>query len=240
MRPLPTNPESLADSHPRTSRQTLELGSAVAVPNHRRSGSDSGSAYPWLLLLSTTLAGIFCYLYLTKPVLLTEGSTPAESSPAATTPALETPSESSQRTESMAPSQLATAPNDPFEETLLRMQHVVIATAPDPQAMGDDLELGRLTVEVPIHYESGTIRWTDTDVAEARQLFARISAYQGKARDLREEAVSLISDWDQLMIRSIPEAALRADSPTLPENQGNGTADQADFKSSETIELHER
>ncbi|GAA5484428.1 hypothetical protein [Haloferula sargassicola] len=240
MRPLPTTPESLTEPFSTAPGPALEIGSSVAAPNYRRSGPSDRTPYPWLLLASTTLAGVFCYLYLTKPIIAGSETTsensaapPASASvPATTTPA---PADvSSSKPEAVAPSTLPTTDASPFEETVLRMQHVVFASGPEEE------DLGRLTIEVPVAYESGTVHWSMNDVEHARSLLARIQSYQQKARGLREEAVSLITEWDNLIIKSIPESSLRADSPTLPENQGTGTADQAAFKTTNTIEIHDR
>ncbi len=234
MRPLPTSPESLPESHSKASRHALELGSSAIASNHRRSGAGSRSAYPWLLIAATSLAGAFCYLYLTKPVIAAPQATAPPSSPGVEEAEAATSPPAPAKPEAVAPATLSNPDASPFEETVLRMQHVVLATGPQNE------DLGRLTIEVPVAYESGTIRWSRDDVALARSLLSRIDQHRAKTLALREEAVSLITEWDDLMIRSIPESALRADSPTLPENQGAGTADQAGFKSTETIEINER
>lgn len=215
---------------------TLDLGPGSGSPNQRRGGA-AQQAYPWLLGIATLLAGVFCYLYITKPVIGTTavpaaeaGAEPTIPEPAATTP-VEPVATTPAKPSVVSPTDLAEPAPDPFEETNLRIQHILAATGPD----GEDL--GRLTLEVPVLYESGNIRWTESDVAQARALLARIHDYQNRARDLRNEAVTLISEWDRMMVSSIPEAALRADSPTLPENQGPGTAQDAPLKSTEAIEL---
>ncbi|MEM9237951.1 MAG: hypothetical protein AAGB14_14350, partial [Verrucomicrobiota bacterium] len=118
-----------------------------------------------------------------------------------------------------------------FEETNLRIQHVLGAQS----QQGDDL--GRVILDVPVLYQSGAIRWTEDDVSKARSLLSRIGSYQEKSRALREEAVQLISEWDQLIVDSIPDEALRADSRTLPENQGIGAADNAHLNTTDSIEI---
>lgn len=235
MRPLPTNPLPATDI---PAPRTLELGPASAAPNHRRSAAAHG-AYPWLLLASTLLAGVFCFLYLTKPVIASNPSEPVTAAtaeptaPAAADPAPVTkPAPAS--SEVVSPDTIEAPEHGPYEETNLRIQHVLGASAPD----GTDL--GRLTLDVPVLYQSGAIRWNRDDVTKARSLLSRIDAYQDRSRALREEAVMLISEWDNLIVSSIPEPALRADSPTLPENQGPGAADQAPLRSTEAIEIDAR
>ena len=43
--------------------------------------------------------------------------------------------------------------------------------------------------------------------------------YQEKSRQLRAEGVQLLDAWNHLISKSIPASELRADSPSLPENQ---------------------
>ncbi|MCU0796861.1 MAG: hypothetical protein MUF31_13110 [Akkermansiaceae bacterium] len=243
MRPLPTIPEPLPGTRGERSGsvlpQTIDLTPTSHSGGNQRRGNATGqAAYPWLLLASTLLAGVFCVLYLTKPVIATETvqiptpqAAPKEPAPPAETPETRADPESPA---AVPPGALAAAPANPFEETNLRIQHVLAANGPQ----GEDL--GRLTLDVPVLYASGSIRWTQADVDLARDLLTRIRTYQSRSLELREEAVKLISEWDALMLRSIPEPALRADSPTLPENQGTGTADAAELKSTESIEIENR
>jgi hypothetical protein len=218
----------------------LDIGPTVGT-NQRRGSSPSQRAYPWLLAISTLLAGGFCYLYLTKPVIhtgsaasATEPSLPAApSKPAITTPADRLPGDPASKPAVVAPESLAEN-RDAYEETNLRIQHILGATGPDGES------LGRITLEVPVLYESSVVRWTEEDVTRARSLLGRIQQYQQRSRELRDEAVGLIAEWDDLIVNSIPDTSLRADSPTLPENQGPGTADQAPFRSNESIEIESR
>jgi hypothetical protein len=243
MRPLPTSPSDSPDSRPPEpapgdSAHTLDLNPAPkTAANQRRNRCTLQRAYPWALLASTAMAGVFCFLYLTKPVI--EIGTAEPTVAAAESGKIEKPEPPAAEPESKAPEtveprDLRTAGTEAFEDTNLRIQHVLGATGPD----GEDL--GRITLNVPVLYESAQIRWTRDDLATARSLLARISRHQQKSRRLREEAVDLVSEWDALMIRSVPDSALRADSPTLPENQGIGSASAAALSSTEAIEIDAR
>ena len=249
MRPLPTSPESLPE--PRSTKaepaagRVLELGASNA--NQRRTSCPTQRAYPWLLGVSTVMAGIFCYLYINKPVIVAEAS--SGQSPTLAASPLEKISpqstSSNDRDSEAGPSVTGTPspeirPSEPqnltgngsaFEETNLRIQHVLGAQSTE----GEDL--GRVILDVPVLYQSGAIRWTQDDVEKARSLLSRIGSYQEKSRMLRDEAVTLISEWDELVVSSIPERTLRADSPTLPENQGMGAAEGATFNTTESIEI---
>ena len=99
-----------------------------------------------------------------------------------------------------------------FEQTNLRIQHILTAEAPGGL-------LAKIDLDVPVLYQSRNLRWTPSEVAEARELLARLEDYQEKSRSLRTEGIELLESWNQLVERSIPSADLRADSPTLPTNQ---------------------
>ncbi len=204
-----------------------------AAPLHR--------AYPALLLASTTLAGVFCYLYLTKPVIAPAATTTslplsattmapqpaAQAKPAATqtkpSPALlpasdrlpgdAKPATATARHESPAKATPAKLAIPTFEETNLRVQHVLSAESP-----GGDLS--RLVVDVPVLYRTGNLAWTEAQIAESRALLNDLSNYQEKSRELRAEGNRLLAAWNRLIASSIPTPILRADSPALPENQG--------------------
>ena len=99
-----------------------------------------------------------------------------------------------------------------FEETNLRIQHILTAEAPGGH-------LDRIDIDVPVLYQSRNLRWTATEVEEARTLLARLMDYQEKSQTLRAEGVQLLESWNHLIGKSIPATDLRADSPSLPENQ---------------------
>lgn len=257
MRPLPiTASPSPSVSHATlvTETRTLELG---PLSGNRRSGPTGiQRAYPWLLLTSTLLAGAFCTLYLTKPVFIT--GAPASATPKAApvpSPAAPAPGNAlAQEHDALLPDSGAlpgdaAAPRatDPhaaaparsanpaaaFEETNLKVQHVLGARGP----AGEDL--GRIVMEVPVLYRSRALEWTPQEVARARDLMARLNAYQEKSRALREEGKTLLTSWNQLIGASIPAPALRADSPSLPTNQESArtSAPTGDLDSSRAIEI---
>ena len=228
MKPLP----ALNSTVPRTTETTMPhmpTGLTGAAPsyssaNRRASATTSQRAYPWLLAASTGLAAAFCLMYITKPVIRTTAANPEESrsgelaatqeaappAKASFLPAKDRlPGESSPQDAS--PASLA-APANPFEQTNIRVQHILTAEAPGGQ-------LAKIDLDVPVLYQSRSLRWTPAEVADARALLARLSAYQEKSRALRDEGAELLGAWNQLVEGSIPAARLRADSPTLPANQ---------------------
>jgi hypothetical protein len=205
--------------------------------SNRRASPACGAqrAYPWLLFLSTAVAALFCLLYITKPVyipspamiapgtpLKTTTAEKIQTSPAATAsprspllPAGDSlPGERDSKPVPVDPRKVSAASPavSHFEETNLRIQHVLTAEAPGGQ-------LDRIILDVPVLYQSRNLRWTPDEVTAARDLLVRLMDYQDKCRSLRAEGIGLLDSWNQLIERSIPATQVRADSPTLPANQ---------------------
>ncbi|MEI7953730.1 MAG: hypothetical protein WCJ66_01055 [Verrucomicrobiota bacterium] len=192
-------------------------------------------AYPWLLLLSTSVACLFCFMYISKPEFylskavatptLTRAAKPTlPLQPTATVVpappvaggllpgAASLPGDTDTPPSGPRPTQGGKPPTASFEETNLHIQHVLTATTP-----GGDLS--RIVLNVPVLYQSRSLAWTDAEVAESRELLKRLSTYQENSRLLREEAGQILAGWNHLLERSIPSSVLRADSPSLPINQ---------------------
>jgi hypothetical protein len=244
-------------------------GAPDTFSNRRKHGQGSG-AYPFLLLLSTAVAGLFCYLYLTKPVIVEATNVSPTAPPAVIeekpvvavppvaaptpAPAPQTPAAkpavaptlalapSSQKlpgddTPSAASAQprkvVSKAGFNGFEETNLRIQHVLIAEAPGGAR-------NRLEFEVPVLYRSRNLRWSSTEVAQARELLGKLADYQERNRALRAEGIVLLDAWNHLVNRSIPGSVLRADSPSLPANQdeAKGTSQPSVLDTTEAIRLN--
>jgi len=181
--------------------------------------------YPWLLFASTAISATFCLAYITKPVIFSSPSPATQS---------QTPKDfaannrsSTDRTAAIVPDgnklpgedektpgtngSNVTLASD-FEETNIRIQHVLDAEFPS----GD---VSRIIVDVPVLYRSRSLRWTQEETARARSLLDRLAVYQEQIRSLRGEGNGLLEEWNSLISESIPAAALRADSPSLPANQ---------------------
>jgi hypothetical protein len=267
--------------NPETSPNALEA-SALSMPraadsNTRRrvaAAPPQTRAYPLLLLISTAVAALFCFMYITKPVLPITPALVISQGPAAApalTSALEnvTPSAATGTLPLTAPDKSALPatrmlpdakrlpgdphaalaakppqPSDPrralpgtgtaptFEETNLRIQHVLTAEAP-----GGDLS--RIVLNVPVLYKSRNLGWTDREVAASRELLNRLSTYQENTRILRDEGTKLLAAWNLLIEHSIPTPVLRADSPSLPANQNHADTTQqpAGLDTTESIQI---
>ncbi len=201
---------------------------SYSVSNRRASNNCAVQrAYPWLLIASTGIAGLFCVMYITKPVVLASQSEMQTYEDRALVPGVGPVRSSLMPDQNRLPGENAQADQTPatvrsalaqsrsgtaFEHTNLRIQHILTAEAPGGH-------LAKIDLDVPVLYQSRNLRWTPAGVAEARELLVRLADYQEKSRSLRSEGLALLDSWNHLVERSIPAGELRADSPTLPMNQ---------------------
>lgn len=201
---------------------------SYSAANKRASSCSIQRVYPWLLFASTAVAATFCLAYITKPVILAgpsfgpgteevrgaaSGSKPVSLPEKLIPDETSLPGERPDRSASVEASKIPPASfAADFEETNIRMQHILDAESPS----GD---ISRIVIDVPVLYESRNLRWTQEEAAQARILLQRLTEHQEKTRSLRDEGKMLLQAWNDLMDSSIPEQALRADSPSLPENQ---------------------
>lgn len=170
-------------------------------------------AYSCVLLLSTAVAACFCYLYLSKPVIQivnhvrTDPPPPREATESGKAPAIPREPE---KDRGIAKSKAPTHGN--LEETNLRIQHILTAESADGR-------VDRIELTVPVLYQSRSMLWTESEVETARMLHHRLNEHRVQTQKLRDEGKQLLSEWNELIIHSIPTQALRADSPSLPINQ---------------------
>ena len=240
MKPLPA--QQASGGRPK-SELMPSLPTVLATPpaefskaNRRASTCPVQRVYPWLLSASTGTAALFCLLYITKPVIMPAppaipAVTISTSKPAPVFAANHAPQSGlmprADRLPGEAPATnmaMKPTPADPrsalpgqasasaFEETNLRIQHILTAEAPGGH-------LNRIDIDVPVLYQSRSLRWTPAEVTVARDLLVRLMDYQEKSQILRAEGVELLDAWNQLVGTSIPAGELRADSPSLPANQ---------------------
>ena len=241
MKPLPAQDPGVVEVTDSTIQSLASaLASAAAsysTSNRRASTTRVVRVYPWLLATSTLLAAVFCLMYITKPFIgsqqvvapVNPPANPANPAPSVPVKALAVtaaaqpglmpshdrlPGEKATR-ETPRDAGIAARPTSApvaFEQTNLRIQHILTAEAPGGH-------LARINLDVPVLYQSRNLRWTAAELAEARALLIRLGTYQEKTRLLRSEGAELLDSWNRLVERSIPAADLRADSPTLPANQ---------------------
>lgn len=221
-------------------------------------------AYPWLLGASLCMSGILCWMYVTKPVIAPAAvQTPAQSeSTEAVKPVMVKPTALVGKAAPLAPSEnllpgeepknvTATGSRHPaaplrvdpgklaamrgsssaqgngWESTNLKVQHILSADSGNG-------ELEKIILNVPVRYETRTMRWTPTDVEKARNVLARLMIYERDLNNLRQQGKGILKDWNSLLESTVPSAVLRADSPSLPYNHGSGTQ-QGDLPDSSSV-----
>lgn len=205
-------------------------------------------AYPWLLGISTCLSGVFCWMYVTKPVQIVSSETstpvqeivgkgsensastgvksvssdrgrsdllPSDDSLPGMTPAGGASSKPSSRRatpKAVDPREIiAAGDGSGWETTNARVQHILSADAGNG-------EVTKIVLNVPVLYQTRTMRWTPTDVQKARDVLTRLMVYENNLSKLKQEGQALLVDWNQLLEKTVPAPSLRADSPSLPYN----------------------
>ena len=221
-----TPPDSLQDSPSRMNTSTSQ------------SSTDVSLTYKFLLIFSTLAAVFFCWLYVTKPTQIIQASplqtasmTPLADNHNPTTkegtqqhivdaPSL--PGLSSAENKEITPSNandgVELAPSDSttqlvgYEETNDAIQHVLIAKSESTSE--------RIILEVPVIYQTRGLRFSPAESNEAGRILRALKIYHSQIKKLHTDGVNIQKAWDQLLIKSQPIEALRADSPSLPQNTG--------------------
>jgi len=219
--------------------------------NFKKSPPTIYKAYPWLLGISTCLSALFCWMYVTKPVIQTSELPKNERKEVLQSQEEPTSQNSSQKVvkksanpknvrsllpgndglpgmktsngKSVAKSSLHdNKPVDPrqlldsgdgtgWETSNSRIQHIL-------RAETSTGEVKKIVLNVPVLYQSRTMRWTPEDVQKARSILTRLLVYEKNLADIRREGDMLLSDWNRLLAKTVPAKVLRADSPSLPYN----------------------
>ena len=253
--PAPSSHEDSPDAVASSASDLLKSTSPRPSGNRRSPQASVNQAYPWLLVASTAVAVFFGFMYINKDVVV--APTAADQADATNTGEGDS---STQGDRSLLPEgdslpgehtasgtggtagtgdstqNLTTAPiHSSYEETNMRMQHILTATA-------NDGSISRIDLEVPVLYRSRQLRWSPAEVARAEDLMIQLMEYQDRSRQLRAQGEKLLTDWNALIGQSIPASRLRADSPSIPANQKDGQAASGpvDTTTSDAIELKDK
>ncbi len=236
MKPLPAEKDPQSNrSEGASNDMSALLGNPIGNNKRVPKNAKNFNAYPLMLLLSTATAAIFFVMYITKPYIVQgnpDGDTDIQlagaENPTGNSNLL--PNNNQLPGETTAKGPASTHPShtglqppviEEFEETNLRMQHILTAKSPNGYT-------GRIDVDVPVLYQSRQLRWSASEVSEARSLLAQLNQHRDKTNQLRNEGAQLLKQWDQLISKSIPPTHLRADSPSTPENQHSAVINQDD------------
>ncbi len=102
-----------------------------------------------------------------------------------------------------------------WERTNLKVQHILSADAGSG-------EHEKIVINVPVLYETRSMRWTPEQIEKAREVLGRLMLYERSLSNLRKEGTEILADWNQIIKDTVPAESLRADSPSLPYNHGQG------------------
>jgi hypothetical protein len=129
------------------------------------------------------------------------------------------------------PRQLAAAGDGSgWETTNSRVQHILSADTGN----GD---LTKIVLNVPVLYQTRTMRWTPSHIEKARGVLTRLMVYESNLAKIKKEGEALLVDWNQILEKTVPAMALRADSPSLPYNQGDQSRNGGLPDSGNTIKI---
>ena len=98
-----------------------------------------------------------------------------------------------------------------YEQTNYTIQHVL-------DAQYGDTSQERITIEVPVLYQTRGMRWGPNEIQEASRILRAMEIYKGRVTQLKNDGHNIQKAWENLLTRSQPVSALRADSPSLPSN----------------------
>lgn len=245
MNPLPSQERPKDASRPMPALPLNTPAGSYSTTNRRIASCPIQRIYPWLLFASTAVAATFCLAYITKPVVINSPASAFESNrnilsnvdslkPKSSNILPEKSQNENAALASTSGNSVGNTPASPlaaeFEETNIRIQHVLDAESPS----GD---VNRIVIDVPVLYRSRNLRWTQAEATEARSLLERLATYQENVRTLRNEGTELRDAWNSLMSNSIPGEALRADSPSLPANQQDLLSPNISSDTRETINI---
>lgn len=196
-------------------------GHPIAHPGATKQESKSLSRfYPPLLFLSTTLTGVFLFLYISKPVIVEAGASGVEAQEASTVaipvslPAAEPVLEELSpwpEADLLISGQLPGLP--PFQEEVAVEQSAKLLSTTlgveqivKLESLNGELE--EFTVSLPVLYPENLLSWNEESLVEARELSVAIEDHLASVREVQANGVRLLEDWNHLVSKSVPKAVL--------------------------------
>ncbi len=198
--------------------------------------------YKYLLTFSTLSAVFFCWLYVTKPTVISPTRTDTEEN--ATD--LFDSSITTQKPNPVATENSFSSLNNtglPGESTNSTNQSQASAANKDsniPLPLSDSTKnlVGfeetndrvqhvitaqrnssseRIILEVPVIYKTRGLRFGPEQANEAQRVLRALKIYQSQIKKLHQDGKNIQLAWDSLLMSAQPVASLRADSPSLPQ-----------------------
>lgn len=197
-------------------------GRPIPHPHTEKSeGKSLARFYPPLLLFSTTLTGIFLFLYLTKPVIVT--GTPATEAPSefaipAPAAAVENVEPVEEELSPWPEAEMLTSNTLPGfqpltrevpEETNLIPTTLGVEQIVEVESLNGELE--KFTVSLPVLYPENMLSWNQESISEAQVLAGDIEMHLEKVREIQANGVRLLEDWNRLVSKSVPNSVIMKD-----------------------------
>ncbi|MFK7910268.1 MAG: hypothetical protein AB8F34_06655 [Akkermansiaceae bacterium] len=120
-----------------------------------------------------------------------------------------------------------------WEKTNLKVQHILSADA----GTGEN---EKIVINVPVLYQTRSMRWTPDKIEKAQDVLARLMLYERSLSNLRKDGEDIVADWNAIIRDTVPASALRADSPSLPYNHGQSNGATELPGSSSVIQVEEK
>ena len=207
-------------------------GHPIAHPNSEKGEAKSLSRfYPPLLFFSTTLTGVFLFLYMTKPVIVNESPLVAQVQAEVATPAPEKTVVVESVNEELSPwpeAEMLIANQLPGLTPLQTEPTVEIEPAMISTTLGVEQivkveslngELEEFTVSLPVLYPENMLSWNEESILEAQALASDIESHLAQVREVQANGVRLLENWNHLVSKSVPKSV-------LPEKKALGLSGQ--------------
>lgn len=130
-------------------------------------------------------------------------------------------------TKAASPSPVDKLMESGWEKTNHKVQHAL-------QADFGSGDVESILIDVPVFYQSRTMRWSPDDIKTARGLLSRLLIYEANINKLKLEGEAILIEWNGLLEKTLPNSSLRADSLSLPYNHSS-LATEAPLSGSESL-----
>lgn len=178
--------------------------------------------YPPLLLLSTTLTGVFLYLYLSKPVIIENPTMTVVAPEVIVNEPAKALVEESPVVEELSPFPEAVmlgsnelpgfevSEPEPSVEALPSLQQTILGVEQIVEVESLNGELEKLTVSLPVLYPEDMLSWSEESIAEARLLAKDIELYLSNVQAIQESGIQLLEDWNRIVFKTTPSSVLES------------------------------
>ncbi len=211
-----------------------------------QSNSEITLTYKYLLTFSTLSAVFFCWLYVTKPTVVSTTDADAQQN----TAEQPTDSDSTEKSEPVAtqnsfanlsnaglPGETTHSESQPSNSAASKDSNIPLPTSDSTKDLVGFEETNdrvqhvitaqsnssseRIILEVPVIYKTRGLRFGPEQANEAQRVLRALKIYQTQIKKLHQDGQNIQLAWDSLLMSAQPVEALRADSPSLPQKSSS-------------------